>query len=299
MNSFLPEVAMVTIAALAPILAAALGGLATEYVGVLNIALEGLIMAGGFAYVAVGGTWGPAAGMVAAITVPAVLALAQDGFARKARADAFVVGLAMNMLIPGAASVMSELIFGTKGVVALSALASGTLAPGAVHVPVVGPVLFSQRWSDILALLASAVVALGLALTPFGLRLRAAGMKPESVELAGLSPGRLRDGAYALSGAACGVAGMAMAAAIGAWVPNLSAGRGWIALVAIYLGRKRLKGTFLASLSFAALLALATLAQAVPSLPAGLLGAVPYTVTAVAVILGSAARGKYARKIKA
>jgi len=272
---------------LVPILAAALGGLATEYVGVLNIALEGLIMAGGFSYVAVGSAWGPEAGFVAALAVPAAIAWLQDLYARKARADAFVVGLSINLLVPGLASLLSQLLFGTKGVVADPSLASARLPRLLPGLPVLGPLLGAQRLSDWLALSVAVLAASVLAWTPFGLRARAAGMNPESLELAGVRPGRIRGQAYLLSGLACGASGAALAAAIGAWVPNLSAGRGWIALVAVYLGAKRLGGTLLASLAFALLLALANAAQALHSLPADLIAAAPFAVTAVVVVAGA------------
>lgn len=277
-----------TMGGLAPILAAALGGLASEYVGVLNIALEGLIMAGGFAYIALGALYGPLAGIAAALLLPAALAYAQDLYARKARADAFVVGLSLNLLVPGVASVLSQLIFATKGVVSAPALASPRLAQGLATLPLIGPILFGHRLSEYLAYAVVAFMLLTLGATPFGLRARALGMNPDALELGGLRPGAIRSWAYALSGLACGVAGLSLAAAIGAWVPGLSAGRGWIALVAVYLGGKRLVGTLLSALLFATLLAAANLAQALAWLPAELMAALPYIVTAIVVITGAA-----------
>ncbi len=277
-----------TMAGLAPILAAALGGLATEYVGVLNIALEGLIMAGGFAYIAVGAFYGPFAGIAAALLLPAALAYAQDLYARKARADAFVVGLSLNLLVPGVASVLSQLIFATKGVVSAPALASPRLAQGLAALPLIGPLLFGHRLSEYLAYAVVGLLLVALGATPFGLRARALGMNPDSLELGGLRPGAIRGWAYALSGLACGASGLALAAAIGAWVPGLSAGRGWIALVAVYLGGKRLAGTLASSLLFAFLLAAANQAQALSWLPAELVAALPYLVTTVVVITGAA-----------
>jgi general nucleoside transport system permease protein len=281
-----------TMGGLAPILAAALGGLASEYVGVLNIALEGLIMAGGFAYIAVGSFYGPFAGIVAALLLPAALAYAQDAYARKARADAFVVGLSLNLLVPGVASVLSQLVFTTKGVVSAPALASPRLAQSLATLPLIGPLLFGHRLSEYLAFALVGFIFIALGATPFGLRARALGMNPDALELGGLRPGFIRGWAYALSGLACGASGLAMAAAIGAWVPGLSSGRGWIALVAVYLGAKRLTGTLLAALLFAFLLAAANQAQALRWLPAELVAALPYIITAVVVIVGAAMKNK-------
>jgi simple sugar transport system permease protein len=278
------------IAVLAPLLPATLGGLATEYVGVLNIALEGLILFGGFIFVAVGSMAGPLVGGLAAMLATATLAWLADLFSRRAKADPFVVGLGLNLLVPGMVSIMSSLLFGTKGVVPVAVVASSRLLvhpPGSVLalVPLLG-----HRISDYLAYGLSALLALMLGTTAFGLRLRAVGSNPESVRMAGLDPGRLRGLAFALSGMACAVSGLALAAGIGAWVPQLSAGRGWIALVAVYLGGKRLGGTLLASAGFALLMALAGAGQALPGAQADLLMALPYLVTAMVVIAGAAMR---------
>lgn len=267
-----------TLGTLAPLLAAALGALATEYVGVLNIALEGLIMLGGFSYIAIGAFFGPLAGLVAALAATMLAAWSQDAFARKARADAFVVGLAVNLAVPALASVLSSLAFGTKGVVPAATLLSARL----------GVVVLRLRAMDLLAFGTAGLIALSLAATPFGLRARAAGMKPGSLEISGIRPSSVRAKAYVLSGLGCAVAGVAMAGSVGAWVPNLSSGRGWIALVAVYLGGKSLLGTVLASAAFALLSSLSNRAQALPTMPAELLSALPYALTALAVLAGAA-----------
>ncbi|MBU0929125.1 MAG: hypothetical protein KKA67_15345 [Spirochaetes bacterium] len=275
------------IAYLAPLSAVAMGGLATEYVGSLNIALEGLIVVGAFSYAVFGLLLDPVAAYVAALAVPAAVAYASDLFSRKTRADSFVVGLGVNMLAPAAASIVSQAVFGTKGVAVVPGLQAARSFGGLAALPLAGP-LFGQRWTDYLAVAAAALVALALARTPFGTRARAAGMNADSLAMAGLDAGRVRGAAYAVSGLACGAAGAALAASVGAWVPSMSAGRGWIALVAVYLGGKRLGGTFAACALFALLLSLANGAQAVSSAPAELLMSAPYFLTAAVVIAGSA-----------
>lgn len=283
----LPSLVFDLLAFLAPLAPAAVGGLVTEYAGYLNIALEGLILAGAFSYVAVGSVLGPSVGFIAALTIPATIAYTSDLFSRKARADSFVVGLGVNMLVPAAASIVSQAVFGTKGVAVVAGLQSGRALNGAGGLPLIGP-LFGQRITDYLALSVTALIAIALARTPFGTRARAAGMNRDSLVMAGIDPGRVRGWAYALSGLACGASGAALAASVGAWVPNMSAGRGWIALVAVYLGGKRLGGTFAASALFALLLSMATRAQALAAAPAELLMALPYFITAVVVVLGAA-----------
>jgi len=282
----LPSLVFETISFLAPLAPAAIGGLATEYVGSLNIALEGLILAGAFSYAAFGSALGPAAGFIAALTVPAIIAYSSDLFSRKARADSFVVGLGVNMLVPAVASIASQAIFGTKGVATVTGLQSVRILSEATLTPFAGP-LFGHRAADYLAFIATALMVVTLARTPFGSRAKAAGMNRDSLVMAGIDPGTVRGWAYALSGLACGASGAALSASVGAWVPNMSAGRGWIALVAVYLGGKRLGGTFAATALFALLLSLATRAQASSSMPAELLMSLPYFITTIVVALGS------------
>lgn len=272
-----------TLGSLAPIAAAALGALATEYVGVLNIALEGLIMLGAFVFIAVGSLLGPVWGFLAALTLTSMAAWAQDAFSRRAKADAFVAGLAVNLLIPAAASLVSQRAFGTKGVVPMGQLLS-------LRMPAY---LFELRYSDVLAFSVAGFIAVVLAATPFGIRARALGMKPGSLQIAGISLSSVRARAYVLSGLGCAAAGVAMAASVGAWIPYISSGRGWIALVAVYLGGKRLFGTIIASLAFALLSSLANQAQALPRMPADLLASLPYLVTAVAVLVGAAYKTRH------
>lgn len=271
---------------MAPLLPAAVGGLATELVGTLNIALEGLILTGAFVYVAAASVAGPAAGALMALVVTAAVSYGMDWLSRKAKADSFVVGLGINMLAPALASILSQVFFGTKGVVVVPGLQSSRVLGSLSGIPLMGP-LFGHRLSDYLAILVAMVIAVALAYTPFGLRARAAGQNPEALRMAGLNEGRLRAMAFLVSGLACGVSGAALAASLGAYVPNMSAGRGWIALVAIYLGGKGLVGTVVASAFFALLLSVASGAQSLSVAPPELLMALPYFVTAVVVIAGS------------
>ncbi|MBL8967289.1 MAG: hypothetical protein JNG85_09780, partial [Spirochaetaceae bacterium] len=149
------------VAAGAPIALAALGGLLTEAAGALSVALEGAMLAGAFAAAAVAVATGNAAlGLAAGLLAGAFLGLLVGFAAGRLRADVFVAGLAANLLAPGAASLLSEELFGTKGVIPAPSLAGA-------------PVL------AIMALAALVIVAAS-ALTPFGLRLRAVGERNEA-----------------------------------------------------------------------------------------------------------------------
>ncbi len=281
-----------------PILLAALGGLFTEAAGILNVALEGLIVAGAFSFaVAAEGTGSLAFGVACALAVSAALAVTAAAAADRLSVNPFVAALAVNLLVAGVVGLASEHVFGTKGVVPLDALLSSRVDLGFVsRIPFLGPVLFRQRGVSYLLAAACAAAAAAYSVTPFGLRVRALGMKEGSLRIAGVDPRAVRYWAYAASGAACALAGVALARSIGAWVPNIASGRGWIALVVVYLGRKRPAGLLAAALGFGLLFALANAAQAVLSVPPELVLALPYAATAAAALSGGArTRGRIDR----
>jgi general nucleoside transport system permease protein len=261
-----------TLSAAAPLAMAALGGLATEAAGSLSIALEGYMLAGAFAAAACGQAAGSLglgmlAGAAAGLGISALVAAA----ALWLRADAFVAGLAANILAPGLVSVVSQAAYGTKGVLAAESLRTGP-------------------WAIISVLsLASLALALILSRSVFGLRLRAAGEGDEIALAAGISSARYRFAAHLIAGAAAGLAGAALAAGIGAYVPGMTNGRGWIALVAVFLGARRAGGVAAASLFFGFLFALSNFAQAFPGGGAAdaseLLQALPYIATSLALVI--------------
>jgi simple sugar transport system permease protein len=283
----------------APIAIAALGGLLTEASGSLSVALEGSMLAGAFAAALVAKATGSASlAFAAALLAGLLLALLVGGAALRLGADVFVAGLAANLLAPGAASLLSEALFGTKGVIAAPALAAGAArlaagAPGAAAAP---GLLFGLDPSFLVLLCGSALIVVLYAATPFGLRLRAAGEPNEAARAAGIRPGRLRLAAHLVAGGAAGLAGAALAAQVSAFVPGMSSGRGWIALVAIYLGGRRPGGVAAASLAFGFLIALSNAAQALSGAPAELLLGLPYAATALALVLARAASRRAAKR---
>jgi general nucleoside transport system permease protein len=290
-----------TLGQTAPLLAAALGGLFTATAGSLSVALEGSMLAGAFAAAAIGGpanslALGLAAGAIAGALLSSLVAAAAIAL----RADVFVAGLAANLLAPGAASALSQAAFGTKGVLPAEAMAAGTAssASGAWSVFGQGPAFYAL-------LAAAAILALVHSKSVFGLRLKACGEGGEAAVSAGIAPNRYRLAAHLVSGAASGLAGAAMTCGVAAFVPGMSAGRGWIALVAVYLGGRRPAGVALSCLLFGFLFAVSNMAQGLyesAASGAALLQALPYLATAIAFVLwkrrsGRAQRGRPARLI--
>ncbi|MCF7928135.1 MAG: ABC transporter permease [Spirochaetales bacterium] len=280
-----------TVEIMAPFLLAALGGLFTERAGVLNIGLEGLMLFGAFsAFAAAGLTGSLAAGLTAAVIAGLLLAGLIAVTHLKGGANIFIAGLAANLLAVGMTSILSSLIFGTRGVVRLQTLPETTVVHIGFleHVPVVGPILNGH---SILVYASWGCVALVWYLfyrTRFGLRVRAVGESPETALIRGVLPGPYRLAALLLSGVFAGAAGAVLMFKLGAYVPNISAGRGWIALVAIYLGRKHPVGILGAAALFAAAEVLADNLQGIISIPATAVLSLPYLITVVFLVLQSA-----------
>jgi simple sugar transport system permease protein len=227
------------------------------------------MLVGAFGAAALGSASGSLAlGMTAGSGAGALLGLIVGGAAIGLGADVFVAGLAANILAPGIISAISQAAFGTKGVITAPAIRAGA----------------TQMLCVVIA--TAAALALFLVRSVFGLRLRAVGEGPEIAKAAGVPSGPYRLVAHIIAGAAAGLAGAVLAAGIGAFAPGMSTGRGWIALVAVYLGGRKPVGVLLASLLLGLLFALSNLAQGFGTLApsAELLQALPYIVTAIAFI---------------
>ncbi len=256
-----------------PILLAAIGGLFSDVVGKLNIALESLILTGAFtAYVVTVETGSPLLGLVSAGAAAALVACIFFALSLKGNANIFVTGLGLNLLIPGTIATISSVIYGTRGV----------LRPDSF------PPLARIGQIPLLSLAAVLLVFIMwylLTWTPLGLRIRAIGLQPHVSQIRGLSPFKLRLTALTISGLACGVAGALLVFSLRSYVPNISAGKGWIALAAIYVGRRRLWGVLWATLLFGITELAANSAQGILELPSSLLMAFPYAAATLVLII--------------
>lgn len=275
-----------------PILFAALGGLLSELSGMLNIALEGLIGVGAFgAAVAAIQSGSLAVGVLAGAATGAIVAWGFGAATLRLRANGFVTGLAVNLLASGITVSVSARLFHTKGVVTVAAGALPVLSLEAAGQPsFLGRVLLGHDALTYASWMAVPLVWLLMARTPFGMRLRAAGSNPRSLVTLGKRPERYKLVAIILSGLACGLAGASLSLGLGAYVPNATAGRGWIALVAVYLGGRNPAGVLAACFVFALASSLANYAQGFLSVPADFILALPYLITLAALVLAAVAK---------
>ena len=249
-----------------PLLLAALGGLYSERSGVINIALEGLMLAGAFTAATVthfsGNPWiGLAAGVGAGILVAWIHGLACIRF----KADQVVSGTAINILFVGVPALLSGALFESTG--ATPQLPQGQLMPLA---PIV------------LAFVLVPVTWYVLNRMPFGLRLRAVGENPEAADTAGVNVARVRFAAVMLSGALAAIGGAYLSIGQSSlFARTMSAGRGFIALAALIFGKWRPVQTMLACLLFGFAEALAIQMQGVSRVPVQFIQIVPYVLTIV------------------
>lgn len=266
---------------LTPLLVAALGALWSERAGQLNIALEGQMLAGALTAVLVQhftGNW--ALALAAALLLGALTGLVLAWGALDLGADPFIAALGLNLLLPALAGWVSLSLFGNLGVIRL-----GGSAPALFGVPV----------SFLVALVLTLVTHAVLFHTPWGLRLRAAGTSPALMVSRGLDVRSPQRQALALSGALGSLAGAFLALSLGAFVPGISAGKGWIALVALYLGIRRPLPVLAACLVLSWTEQASNLLQAVRELPAGLVLGLPSLATVVVFVATTATRRRVIR----
>jgi ABC-type uncharacterized transport system permease subunit len=285
-----------TLRVAAPLVLAALGGLFSERSGVIDIGIEGKMLAGAFAAASAAAVTGSVwAGLAAAVGVSVALALVH-GYACITHAGNQVVsGMALNIVMSGLTIVLGNAWFHRGGQTPQldgAARFSPIDLPGAqalADVPGVG-LVYSEVVSGhnilvyLTALLVPAVAWL-LYRSRFGLRLRAAGENPGAVDTAGVSVAVVRYQAVILGGVLCGLSGAYLSIAHNAgFVRDMSAGKGYLALAALIFGKWRPLPTLLACLLFAFADAIQVRLQGtelpiVGVIPVQLIQALPYILT--------------------
>ena len=283
------------IRAMIPILLAALGGMICERAGVFQIALEGMMLAGAFAavagsYLAVAGGVGVLFAMAAGAAVSLILAFGTVS----RRGDPIVLGIAVNLMALGTTGFLLPQIFGVRGVFQHERIngLDRIAIPYLSDLPLVGPALFDNTVIAYAAFLLVPVLWVFLFRTPMGLRLRGVGERPAAAESLGVNPSAYKYGAVAASGVLAGLAGAQLALGnVVQFAENMSSGRGWVAVVAVMLGRAHPAAVLGASLLFAFAEGLGFRLQG-NGLPVQITDALPFAVTLIALI---AARKRFAR----
>lgn len=274
-----------TIRTATPLALAAMGETVAERAGVINIGLEGSIIAGALAATIAAPDLGVGAGIVAAMAAGLVVALLFALFVVALRADQIIIGTAISMLALGATGTIYRLLYGQMGA-ALTVPTIGTMRiPGLASIPVIGRALFEQPAVTYVAYVLVPLIAWWMYRTHAGLALRAVGESPEAAAASGVRVAHLRTLAIAVDGVLGGLAGATLVLAqAGTFAENMSAGRGFIAIAVVVLGRWRVVGVTIAALAFGAASAMQFAAQALGlDLPYQLFLALPYVLTLAAL----------------
>jgi simple sugar transport system permease protein len=263
-----------------PLIFAALGGLFSERSGVINIALEGLMLAGAFtAAVATYELHNPFLGMFCGILAGAALAYIYAVSCIKFQADQVVAGMAINFLMIGLPALISGAVYDSAG--------STPQIDKAWQLP---DIINGLSWASLLVFALVPICWYVLYKTPFGLRLRATGENPEAADVAGVNVIKLRYIAVVISGVLAGAGGAYLSIGQSSlFTRNMTAGRGFIALAALILAKWRPVPVLLACLFFGFMEALTNQIQGaswakLPSgedIPIQFIQMIPYLLTII------------------
>jgi general nucleoside transport system permease protein len=236
-----------------PLVFGALSGVLCERAGVINIAIEGQLLAGAFASAVVASVtdnlWlGLLAAPVAGMLVAVLLAV----FAISYFVDQIIVGVVLNVLVIGLTGFLyGRLLVREADTFNQPGTFDRIAVPGLSEIPVLGPVLFNQSVVVYLMYLAVAAVQVALFRTRWGLRVRAVGEHPTAADTVGIAVNRIRRQNVLLGGAVAGLGGAFFTlGSVGAFGREMTAGQGFIALAAMIFGRWSPLGALSAALLF-------------------------------------------------
>ncbi|MGJ8453845.1 ABC transporter permease [Pseudothermotoga sp. U03pept] len=278
-----------------PIILAALGGTFTNLAGKLNIALEGMMLIGSFTTIYVVHRSGNLLlSVLISIAVCCIFALLLE-LSCKLKANVFLAGLAINLLASGLTSFLMPVLLGSKGTFVsqyVPTLRKINL-PLVQNLPLLGELFSGYDIFVYLSFLLAFLCHLLIYKTPFGYQIRATGQDSKIARDLGIDVDRVRAVAFLLSGVFAALAGAALSLPMKAFVSGMTNNRGWIALVAVILGGKKIPVVVLSCLVFGLFGFLSDYLQLVSKIPSELLMTIPYISTVVTMILYA-----YLRKYK-
>jgi general nucleoside transport system permease protein len=233
-----------------PILLAAIGELISERAGVLNVGLEGFMLAGAFfSYLVAWKSHNLAAGAAAGVGAGILFAVVMGLLTIEAKADQIVSGVGINLAATGLTSYLFDQIFGNRAQIVVPTIGSLRI-PLVSKIPDFGPAIFNNDWTLYVGFLLIPVVWFLLYRTKWGLAVRGAGELPAAVDTAGVSVRRVRWMGVLSAGALAGLGGANLAIVqVGIFHQEMTAGRGFLALVAVIFGRWRPLGVLGACLA--------------------------------------------------
>ena len=285
-----------------PIIIAGLGGLFSERSGIVNIALEGLMMMGAFAGAAItvklepsfagGFNWAPWIGLFVGMTIGALFSVIHAYLSINLNADQVISGTAINLLAIGLTVFFAQIFFGQQRTDTFDRGFVKTTFENLSKIPVIGDIFFTNIYIAVfLSFILVALTSFVVYKTRFGLRLRSTGENPHASDSMGINVAKMRYIGVILSGALAGLAGAIMVLTQDNQFSVSSIhGTGFIALAALIFGRWKPVGLLLAGLFFGFSQILGLYASDISFLstfPQEFFNAIPYFLTVVALVIFS------------
>jgi ABC-type uncharacterized transport system permease subunit len=275
-----------------PLVLGALSGVMCERAGVVNIAIEGMMLAGAFAGFFVGiYTRSLPWALVAAVAVGVLLSALHAVLSIRFRVDQIISGTVINILAVGTTGFLNRSLFAT-GAPPGQAVLPNVPVPGLADLPLVGRILFEQKPITYAAVLLVVLVHVVLFRTAWGLRIRAVGEHPLAADTVGIDVYRTRYLSVLVGGALAGLGGAYFTLeSVPHFEPLMTNGRGFIALAAMIFGKWTPFGAWGAALLFGVAEALpVTLQIQGINVPFQLVGLLPYllTIVVLAGVIGRA-----------
>ncbi len=280
----------------APLVIAALGGLFSERSGIVNIALEGIMMVGGFTAASVtvvlepltpaAGYWGLLAGLCAGVVFSALHAFTSINL----KANQVISGTALNILAGGLTVYLAQIFFHQQRTAAFTRGLVKVTVPGLASIPLVGPLFFVNASPPFYIAIALVLVAWFVVFkTPFGLRLRACGEHPQAAASMGIDVLAMRYIGVLVSGAFAGLAGSALVLTQDIqYTAGSIHGSGFIAMACLIFGKWNPFGVLGAGIFFGLAQALSLYAKDIPFLvgiPSEFFYLLPYALTIIALLV--------------
>lgn len=268
-----------------PLALAATGETVAERSGVINLGLEGMMLAGALAATLGATQGGPWTGLLLGVAAGVALGLLLAAIAIGARANQIIAGTAVTLGAVGLTGTVYRRAYGAGGAGLDLPTLPAVAVPVLSEIPVVGPALFNQPAPTYLLLLTLPLVWWGLYRTRSGLALRATGESAAMARAIGVRPRLVRTVALLIGGGFAGLAGATLVLAqVGTFAERMTAGRGFVAIAIVVLGRWHPVGVGIAALLFGAATALQYLFQTLGlELPYQLFLMLPYALTLLAL----------------
>lgn len=273
-----------TIRIATPLLLGAMGELVAERSGVMNMGLEGMMLFGVFTVwlvTSLGGTTVMGGGV--ALIVGALLGLLLGLLVIYLKVDQTVSGLSINLLAVGVGEYFHRMLNVQLETVTVVLLPDFHI-PYLADIPILGEVLFQQNPYTYLAGLSVLVIAWFLRRTKYGLTIRSAGENPRAVDTRGINVSRVRLSATVFAGMMASLGGAFLMSVTSRYLPNMTAGRGWLAIIVVIAGNWKPARMVVATLIFAFLGALqVTLTTFEIAVPYEVFLVMPYVLALVAL----------------